>query len=258
MFERPYNWFLVPTDRFVFTNTKSPVARLDYHSSGSKTDGDDHFVARFSTNINKRAGIGFNVDYAYARGYYKNQNHSSIDGSIYGYYRGDQYQAHGYYETGYIKNVENGGLQDERYITNPNFFPTRYGASDMPVRLEGVRNTVSIDRAFFTHRLSAGYVQYLDSAGREVHRAVQTRAGKADTDSAALKQLQNVVARFHPRAALCARGFAHSHAACRKQLPQFYLAQEVGRLFRQLLHQRRRGCRQYSLPLRAKHPGATR
>ena len=28
-----------------------------------------------------------------------NQNHSSIDGSIYGYYRGDQYQAHGYYET---------------------------------------------------------------------------------------------------------------------------------------------------------------
>ena len=29
VFERPYNWFLVPTDRFVFTNTKSPVARLD-------------------------------------------------------------------------------------------------------------------------------------------------------------------------------------------------------------------------------------
>ena len=155
VFERPYNWFLVPTGRFVFTNTKSPVARLDYHSSGSKTDGDDHFIARFSTNINKRAGIGFNVDYSYARGYYKNQNHSSIDGSLYGYFRGDKYQAHGYYETGYIKNVENGGLQDERYITNPDYFPTRYGSSDMPVRIEGVRNTVSIDRAFFTHRLCA-------------------------------------------------------------------------------------------------------
>ena len=231
VFERPYNWFLVPTDHFVFTNTKSPVARLDYHSSGSKTDGDDHFVARFSTNINKRAGIGFNVDYAYARGYYKNQNHSSIDGSIYGYYRGDQYQAHGYYETGYIKNVENGGLQDERYITNPNFFPTRYGASDIPVRLEGVRNTVSIDRAFFTHRLSAGYVQYLDSAGREVHRAVQTRAGKADTDSAALKQLQTLsqdstlVRRFVPVASLIHTLRAESNYrkfTSRKKLDDFF------------------------------------
>ena len=188
-------------------------------------------MARFSTNINKRAGIGFNVDYAYARGYYKNQNHSSIDGSIYGYYRGDQYQAHGYYETGYIKNVENGGLQDERYITNPNFFPTRYGASDMPVRLEGVRNTVSIDRAFFTHRLSAGYVQYLDSTGREVHRAVQTRAGKADTDSAALKQLQTLsqdstlVRRFVPVASLIHTLRAESNYrnfTSRKKLDDFF------------------------------------
>lgn len=170
VFERPYSWFLVPTGRFMFTNTKSPVARLDYHSSGSKNDGDDRFVARFATNINKLSGLGFNVDYAYGRGYFRNQSSSSIDGSVYGYYRGDRYQMHAYYETGYIKNVENGGLQDERYITNPNYFPTRYSSSDMPVRLEGVRNTVSIDRLFLSHRASAGYWQEVDSAGREVRR----------------------------------------------------------------------------------------
>ena len=231
VFERPYNWFLVPTGRFVFTNTKSPVARLDYHSSGSKTDGDDHFVARFSTNINKRAGLGFNVDYAYARGYYKNQNHSSIDGSLYGYYRGDKYQAHGYYETGYIKNVENGGLQDERYITNPNYFPTRYSSSDMPVRLEGVRNTVSIDRAFFTHRLSAGYVQYLDSAGKEVHRSAVQQAKDALPDSTdvrklkALSQDSTLTRRFIPVASLIHTLRAESNYrnfTSRKKLDDFF------------------------------------
>ena len=230
VFERPYNWFLVPTGRFVFTNTKSPVARLDYHSSGSKTDGDDHFIARFSTNINKRAGIGFNVDYSYARGYYKNQNHSSIDGSLYGYFRGDKYQAHGYYETDYIKNVENGGLQDERYITNPNYFPTRYGSSDMPVRLEGVRNTVSIDRAFFTHRLSAGYVQYLDSAGKEVHRSAR-QATNAATDSADMKKMQalsqdsTLTRRFVPVASLIHTVRAESNYrnfTSRKKLDDFF------------------------------------
>lgn len=209
IFERPYSWFLTPTDRYIFTNTKSPVARLDYHSSGNKTDGDDHFVARFSTNINKHAGLGFTIDYSYGRGYYRNQNQSSIDGTLYGYYQGDHYRAHGYYETGYLKTVENGGLQEEAYITNPDLFPTRYRPADMPTRLEGVRNTVSVDRLFFTHRYSAGYVEYADSTGRVVQRPSLAALKKGiPTDSlktgkeGTMKMDSTLIRRFVPVAAL--------------------------------------------------------
>lgn len=170
IFAKPYDWFLQSMQDVVFTNTKSPIANLNYHSAGSKLQGDDRFQALFATNINKKAGIGFNINYAYGRGYYRNQPHSSLGGTIYGSYRGEQYQMHSYFNSNHIKNVENGGLEDLTYITNPEAFPTRYQPADMPVRLEGVKNQLNVSRLFLTHRYSVGYHQYVDSLGNVVKR----------------------------------------------------------------------------------------
>lgn len=170
IFAKPYDWFLKSTQNFVFTNTKSPIANLNYHASGNKVQGDDHFRAIFATNINKRAGVGFNIDYSYGMGYYRNQSNSSLGGSVYGSYRGDQYQLHAFYNTNHLKNVENGGLEDDAYITNPESFPTGYQPGDMPVRLEGVKNRLNIRRLFLSHRYSVGYYQYVDSAGKVVQK----------------------------------------------------------------------------------------
>jgi hypothetical protein len=173
IFTKPYSFFLFPNSKFVFTNTKSPIADLYYYSSGDKTDGDDHFKARFATNINKQAGIGFDIDYIYARGFYRNQSHSSFGATLYGSYRGDQYQMHSFYTTGYTKNLENGGIEDENYINNPESFPTTYRPADMPMRLEGVRNNVSIDKFFLTHRYSMGFYEKSDSTGHIVSRSLK-------------------------------------------------------------------------------------
>lgn len=170
VFAKPYDWFLKSTQDVVFTNTKSPIANLNYHSVGSKLQGDDRFQALFATNINKRAGVGFNINYVYGRGYYRNQPHSSLGGTVYGSYRDEQYQMHAYFNTNHIKNVENGGLEDLTYITNPESFPTRYQPADMPVRLEGVKNQLNVSRLFLTHRYSVGYHQYVDSVGNVVKR----------------------------------------------------------------------------------------
>lgn len=170
VFARPYDWFLKSTQNFVFTNTKSPIANLNYHAAGNKVQGDDRFRAVFATNINKRTGVGFNIDYAYGMGYFRNQNHSSLGGTLYGSYRGDQYQIHAFYNTNHLKNVENGGLEDDTYITNPESFPTSYQPGDMPVRLEGVKNRLNVSRLFLSHRYSVGYYQYVDSLGNVVHR----------------------------------------------------------------------------------------
>lgn len=183
IFGKPYDWFLKSTQDVVFTNTKSPIANLNYHSAGSKLQGDDRFQALFATNINKQAGLGFNINYAYGRGYYRNQPHSSLGGTVYGSYRGEQYQMHAYLNTNHIKNVENGGLEDLTYITNPESFPTRYQPADMPVRLEGVKNQVNVNRLFLTHRYSVGYHQYVDSTGKVVKRLQNKYAQQQNTDS---------------------------------------------------------------------------
>ena len=39
IFTQPYSFFLVPVERFLFTNTLSPITNLSYYSCGDKTDG---------------------------------------------------------------------------------------------------------------------------------------------------------------------------------------------------------------------------
>lgn len=170
VFAKPYDFYLPSTNSFIFTNTKSPIATLSYHSGGGKQDGDDRFRAEFATNINKRAGIGGVLDYAYGRGYYRYQSHSSFGGSLYGSYRGDRYQLHSYFNSSRVKNLENGGLEDEIYVVNPEAFPTTYRPQDMPVRLEGVKNLMNLKRLFLTHRYSLGFYEFVDTAGKVVRR----------------------------------------------------------------------------------------
>lgn len=205
IFARPYNWFLRPVSDFVFTNTKSPIATLNYDMAGGKTDGDDHLTAHFATNINKRAGIGFTANYIYGLGYYRNNNHSSLGGNLYGSYRGDRYQLHAIAGTHHIKNVENGGLEDDAYINNPESFTTNYAPIDMPVRLEGVRNTINFNRLFLSHRYSLGFYEYVNEAGKVVGRQQRnTLAQQVDsTDSTGLALMRDttLTRRFVPVAA---------------------------------------------------------
>lgn len=173
IFAKPYDYFIKSPQEFLFINTKSPVAVLNYHSAGNKSNGDDHFSAKFATNINKRAGIGFLIDYVYGTGFYKNQQQSSFGGTIYGSYRGDQYGLHAFYTANHLKNIENGGIEDETYITNPEAFPTNYNAPDIPMRLEGVKNRMNVNRLFLTHRYSMGFYEWTDSTRTVVHRLRQ-------------------------------------------------------------------------------------
>ncbi len=207
IFTRPYDAFLRRPGDFVFTNTRSPLTRITYHSAGNKTNGDDSFRAEFASNINRRAGIGFVVDYVYGRGFYTNQAQSSFGGSLYGSYRGDQYQMHAFYNGNHLKNVENGGLEDEAYITNPESFPTSYRPADMPVRLSGVRNRMNVHRLFLTHRYSVGFYEYTDSLGKVVHRTrPQSTTPPADTTALATGQHAPIdttlIRRFVPVAGL--------------------------------------------------------
>lgn len=206
VFFQPYNWFIEPVSQFRFTNTKSPIATLNYDMAGSKIDGDDHLEARFATNINKRAGIGFTANYIYGLGYYRHNNHSSVGGNLYGSYRGDRYQMHAIVGTHHIKNLENGGLENDAYVNNPESFSTNYSPADMPVRLEGVRNSLNLNRLFLSHRYSLGFYEWHDKAGKVVGRKAQQAlsqpADSVDSTSLAMMKDTALVRSFIPVAAM--------------------------------------------------------
>lgn len=161
MFMQPFSYFHTSPSTLLFTNTKSPLTNLTYHECGTRQNGQDRFRAYFATNINKISGIGFKVDYLYARGYYNQQANSQFGGTLFGYYRGERYEMHAMASWEHMKNGENGGIENDLYITNPQSFPRSYGSRDIPTRLSSVWNRNDQQTYFLTHRYNIGFEREL-------------------------------------------------------------------------------------------------
>lgn len=164
MFLWPYSFILGGLGDFRFSNTLSPMTNLAYHKVGNRTNGQERLHAYFATNINKQAGIGFKCDYLYGRGYYNNQANSQFAGNLFGYYLGDHYNMHAYVNYNHFKMAENGGIEDDKYITDPQSFPQRYGSKDIPTMLGETWNRNQNEDAFLTHRYNMGFHREVEIA----------------------------------------------------------------------------------------------
>lgn len=163
IFLEPFTLFLRSPEEVMFTNTKSPFTNLTYHKAGGKRNGEDRFKAYFSTNVNKRIGFGFSFDYLYGRGQYNSQSTSFFNGSLFGSYIGDRYQVHTIMSFDKLKMAENGGIADDRYITNPLDMmggKKHYQPSDIPTNLSATWNRNKGFYIFLTHRYNLGFEQF--------------------------------------------------------------------------------------------------
>ena len=174
IFERPYDFFITQPGELLFTNTKSPVTNLTYHSCGNKTNGEDRIRAYFAVNAGKRLGMGFKLDYLYGRGYYANQSTAHFGGTLFGSYLGERYKLHTAYYANHLKTAENGGIEDDKYVTEPEALSTRYGTRDMPTLLTKTWNRLNVNTLFLTHRYDVGFHRYRDAEGRIVEKKEQT------------------------------------------------------------------------------------
>lgn len=159
MFIDPYSAFIIPPEKILFTNTKSPFTNLTYHKAGNKRDGEDRFKAYFSVNVNKKIGFGFSFDYMYGRGMYASQSTSFFNGTLFGSYISDHYDLHAIASFNKLKMAENGGITDDRYITDPqNMGNGKNGvkAKDIPTRLFSTWNRNKGFYLFLTHRYNLG------------------------------------------------------------------------------------------------------
>ena len=157
MFLQPYSWVYKQPDQFHFTNTLSPLTNVTYDDCGDKQNGEDYLGAKFAVNANKRIGFGFNVDYAYARGYFSNQNTSHFGTTLFGSYLGDQYKMHIMLSTYNQKVAENGGITNDLYITHPESFDDSYLESEIPTVMSRNWNRLNHQHVFLTHRYSLGF-----------------------------------------------------------------------------------------------------
>ncbi len=157
IFTQPYSYIRRNAEQWHFTNTLSPITNLTYDNCGNKMNGEDHIQAKFAVNANKRLGFGFDLNYAYARGYFSNQSTSHFAATFYGSYLGDRYQAHALFSTYHQKVAENGGITDDQYVTHPESFDESFAENEIPTVLEENWNRNNSLNVFLTHRYSVGF-----------------------------------------------------------------------------------------------------
>ena len=168
LFTQPYDYIVSPVDQFHFTNTLSPFTNLDYNTAGNRTNGEDHFKAKFAVNAGKSLGVGFNVDYMYGRGFYSSQSTSHFKYLMYGSYIGDRYQAHLIFSTLTQKVTENGGITNDEYIKHPESFDDNYATNEIPTVLERNWNRNNNLHVFLTHRYNLGFNRKVKMSKEEI------------------------------------------------------------------------------------------
>jgi hypothetical protein len=130
---------------------------MTYTSCGDKQNGEDKLDARFAVNVNRRFGFGFDLNYAYARGYFANQSTSHFGATLYTSYLGDKYNLHAILSTYHQKAAESGGITDDDYVRHPESIDENYQESDIPSVLYQNWNRNDNHHLFLTHRYNIGF-----------------------------------------------------------------------------------------------------
>lgn len=156
MFANPFDFFHKKADEFLFYNTKSPYVNLTYNVCGSKTTGFDDITAIYTQNAGKRINIGGKFNYLYGSGYYDNLAVANMKGAGWFSYLGDHYNIHLQYTHDYIKRGENGGIQDETYITNPESFSRSFTSNDIPTWMSNTWMRQELNMLHLSHRYNIG------------------------------------------------------------------------------------------------------
>lgn len=177
LFTDPYDFCVLRPEDVTFTNTLSPFTNLSYYKGGSSRYGEERFKSYFAINANKKLGFGFYIDYIYGRGLYTNQSTALFNGGLFSSYRGEKYDMHFIFNNDNLKMAENGGITDDRYITNPLDMAEgkkEYSTSEIPTRLNQIWNHNTSYHAFLSHRYNLGfYKEKTDSVGADSVRTTE-------------------------------------------------------------------------------------
>ncbi len=130
LFSRGYSVYLHQTISGEQYNVKSPHTVLEYSTGGKKKEADQILKVLHTQNVNRYLNLGIHYDYYNTKGMYENQLTRNNVVSVFGSYYKDRISAQATFTYTYIRNKENGGLEDDKFIQD-----TVLEASLVPFRL---------------------------------------------------------------------------------------------------------------------------
>ncbi len=175
MFERSLSRWLSEFDKQKFYNVYTPMTIVSYNFGGNRENHLDRLQATFAGNVNRRIGIGANLDYLYSKGMYDAQATKDFSFGFSGYYTGDRYEMQAFFQHYNLLNKENGGITDDLYITDPAELQGGYDhiqSKSIPVRLSAAHTRLVGAEFFMTHALKLGFwrqEQVNDTLTRDVY-----------------------------------------------------------------------------------------
>jgi hypothetical protein len=161
IFLRSYENWLIDPSKFVFLNTTKPYSNLKYLSTtGNDVSQEEDFSCYFSANVNQHLNLGVSYEILYSRGFYDRSASRGKLANIFGNYQSPRYEAFWKASFNYIENMENGGITDDRYITDPLLMSgglREYESLSIPVNLTEDRSYVKNTQLFFNHKYNLGF-----------------------------------------------------------------------------------------------------
>lgn len=144
----------------IFYNSPWPRTLVAYNTGGGSENSQDRLQVDFTGNFNKRTQIGANFDYLYSKGSYSNQAAKHSNWGMSGSYLGDRYEFQGSWAHYNMLNKENGGIADDRYITDPAAVQggvSSVNPTSIPTALQQASTRLQGGELFLNNRYKVGY-----------------------------------------------------------------------------------------------------
>lgn len=174
-FDRALALWLPSFDAQKFYNVYTPMTLLAYNFGGNRDNHTDRLSAQFAGNVNRRIGVAAFIDYLYSKGCYEDQASKDI---LYGgnvYYTGNRYEMQVLFNAFNFLNKENGGIQDDLYITDPAVLQggdDHIESKSIPVNLSDAYTRMTGSRFFTTQAFKVGFwreEEVNDTLTREIY-----------------------------------------------------------------------------------------
>ncbi len=173
IFADPYDYYITTPENAYFYDTKIPYTNIMYTTAGSSQNKDERLKGTLTLNFGKKINIGGDLDYIYSRGHYDSNGNKLLSYRVFGNYLSEKYELYAYLSNFNFINKENGGLTNDRYITNPDNPVEGYDSKRttdtkaFPVRFTDTWNRVRGKQYFFTQRYNLGFERELDETDEE-------------------------------------------------------------------------------------------
>lgn len=161
LFLRSYEQWLTDPAKFVYMNTTKPYTNLSYFTTfGNEESQEENFRYYVSANANKYLNLGASYEIMYARGFYRRSSTRGKLANVFGNYQSPRYEAFWRASYNTLENMENGGIIDLRYITQPLEMSgglREYESANIPIHLDDARNQLKNLQLSFNQKYNLGF-----------------------------------------------------------------------------------------------------